>query len=409
MGLGDGDMDENENATREQSERLAVQKAGKPVSDASYYIKTVLMAFLATPILVSLGVLTAFIPILYVLAWIIYFWRVKMPDSFTKRLAPVIGVFCYYLLVWVLFFGMTRYHFDKMETGFILLTLPYMFINIFASLFGNSFIFPVIQIASALATVFLMLIVCEIAKKRAKADRSVFALVAVFLLLSGVSAYQFYDKSTKFLSADSGVAKVANEVDLGEYQPFAENNKLAKPDSAPDIAIECDYPRLDGATAAYPVYAAMAQAIYKGLDSGTIWNYVTCTTTNTAYEYLINGEADIFFGAQPSGQQQDLAAANGVVLKLTPIAKEAFVFFVNSDNPVDSLTVEQIQDIYRKKITNWRAVGGANQRIMPFQRPENSGSQTIMLAKVMGGKPLPPPIITEYPCRERLRLRLQPT
>lgn len=33
---------------------------------------------------------------------------------------------------------------------------------------------------------------------------------------------------------------------------------------------------------------------------------------------------------------------------------------------------------------------------MPFQRPENSGSQTIMLATVMGDKPLPAPLREEY-------------
>ena len=91
-----------------------------------------------------------------------------------------------------------------------------------------------------------------------------------------------------------------------------------------------------------------------------------------------------------------MAKERGVLLKLTPIAKEAFVFFVNRKNPVKSLTIEQIRDIYRKNITNWNDVGGSNEAIIPFQRPENSGSQTIMLAKVMEGNPLPPPLMEEY-------------
>ena len=45
-----------------------------------------------------------------------------------------------------------------------------------------------------------------------------------------------------------------------------------------------------------------------------------------------------------------------------------------------------------KKITNWRQVGGGDKKILPFQRPENSGSQTAMLKEVMKDKKLPPPL-----------------
>lgn len=82
-------------------------------------------------------------------------------------------------------------------------------------------------------------------------------------------------------------------------------------------------------------------------------------------------------------------------LILTPIAKEAFVFFVNKENPVDNLTVKQIWDIYQKRIVSWDAVGGRVENILPFQRPENSGSQTIMIATVMQGQTLPPPLVEE--------------
>jgi phosphate transport system substrate-binding protein len=90
------------------------------------------------------------------------------------------------------------------------------------------------------------------------------------------------------------------------------------------------------------------------------------------------------------------AKARGVELTLTPIAREAFVFFVNSGNPVDGLTIEQIQNIYQKRLTNWREVGGKNEKIMSFQRSENSGSQTTMQAMVMRGTPMPDPVWEEF-------------
>ena len=65
-----------------------------------------------------------------------------------------------------------------------------------------------------------------------------------------------------------------------------------------------------------------------------------------------------------------------------------FVFYVNSSNPVSSLTTEQIQKIYTGEITNWNELGGNNEKIVPLQRPVNSGSQTGMLSLVMKGKQL---------------------
>jgi phosphate transport system substrate-binding protein len=206
---------------------------------------------------------------------------------------------------------------------------------------------------------------------------------------------QFDARDVKILSSpESGVARVRED----DYRGFEENPiyNLKQLSEAPTRTISENYPILDGATAAYPVYAAMAQGIYKGLADGDFSQYVDCTKTDGAYERLINGEIDIFFGAQPSKQQTEAARERGVTLTLTPIAKEAFVFFVNKDNPVQSLTVPQIQDIYQKNITNWREVGGKNEEIIPFQRPENSGSQTIMLAAVMREKTLPPPLREEY-------------
>lgn len=84
------------------------------------------------------------------------------------------------------------------------------------------------------------------------------------------------------------------------------------------------------------------------------------------------------------------AKSKGIELKLTPIGREAFVFFVNSKNTVTGLTTEQIQKIYSGEIKSWKEVGGKSESIRAFQRPENSGSQT-MLQKLMEGKNLMTP------------------
>ena len=49
--------------------------------------------------------------------------------------------------------------------------------------------------------------------------------------------------------------------------------------------------------------------------------------------------------------------------------------------------MQQIKDIYAGKITNWSELGGGNDEIRAFQRPEDSGSQTA-LQRLMGDTPI---------------------
>ncbi|OHX54035.1 hypothetical protein BB777_07285 [Planococcus faecalis] len=87
----------------------------------------------------------------------------------------------------------------------------------------------------------------------------------------------------------------------------------------------------------------------------------------------------MIFAAEPSSGQKKAAEAAGVELELTPIGREAFVFFVNSRNSVTDLASKDIQGIYSGDIENWKELGGKNDEIRPFQRPEDSGSQTMFI------------------------------
>ena len=181
---------------------------------------------------------------------------------------------------------------------------------------------------------------------------------------------------------------------LWQYEPFSEGTKAVNLEEQSTLRFHReDLLRLDGATALYPVYAGFVQAVYPQgeypLYDNTSEGYgsITCSGTVNAYERLITGRTDLIFAAAPSQEQLEMARRAAKELHLTPIGREAFVFFVNSRNPVEGLTVEQIQGIYTGQITNWNQVGGKNQPIRPFQRLENSGSQSALL-RLMDGLPL---------------------
>lgn len=179
---------------------------------------------------------------------------------------------------------------------------------------------------------------------------------------------------------------------LWQYEPFAEDSRIATlPEPSALRFTSSERLRLDGATALYPVYAAFVQAVYPPPSEPHVYppynSMVECNGTVDAYERLINQEVDLIFAAAPSQAQLDRAARAGIELHPTPIGKEAFVFFVNSKNPVTGLTVEEIQKIYTGELTNWKELGGKNRSIRPFQRAEDSGSQSA-LERLMDGLPL---------------------
>ncbi len=188
------------------------------------------------------------------------------------------------------------------------------------------------------------------------------------------------------------------DLQLSRYLPFAEDTEAVTLPEESTLHLsfnEASTLRIDGATALYPVYASFVRNVFEPTEEYYQWGEddtytMKCTGTTWAYENLIQGEADLIFCAGPSQAQMEAAEAAGVQLHLTPIGREAFVFFVNAKNPVTGLTVEQIQRIYTGEITNWQDVGGKRQKILAYQRDEGSGSQTA-LQRVMAGLPLMEP------------------
>jgi phosphate transport system substrate-binding protein len=186
--------------------------------------------------------------------------------------------------------------------------------------------------------------------------------------------------------------QVIQDINLVEYIPFGKNPRVVSLNGNSSLKFFENLPKLDGATALYPVYASFVQAVYPSSDYGN-WKQgiVKCTQTPQAYENLINGDADIIFCAEPSKDQIAMAAERGLEFNMTPIGKDAFVFFVNKNNPINNITSDQIRGIYSGDITNWEDIGGENNVIIPYQRPQNSGSQTI-LESIMGETPIMEPL-----------------
>lgn len=253
---------------------------------------------------------------------------------------------------------------------------------IFTTLMGElKFYTPLVVIITVAVILYSLNLIFNLVKGKIVKRATITFITLTFLAVIGHEANEAYHNSFE---------TVNSEVNLYEYHPFYEPTKAVSLPEEATLKIEDALPKLDGATALYPLYSAFVKATYPKKEYDIYKSEVMSSKTGEAYRKLINGEVDMIFAAGPSDNQLDLAEQKGVEFKLTPIGKEAFVFFVNSKNPVEGLTVEQIQAIYSGEVTNWNEVGGNNNSIRPFQRPADSGSQTA-LEKLMGDIPLMTP------------------
>lgn len=108
--------------------------------------------------------------------------------------------------------------------------------------------------------------------------------------------------------------------------------------------------------------------------------------THGSFVNLIDNKVELIITARAiSRDEKAYANEKGVTLIEKKIAKDALTFIVNPSNPVNSLTVEQIQGIYTGDITRWDEVGGKAETMTPYVRDRNSGSQEKFETMVMSG------------------------
>ena len=141
-----------------------------------------------------------------------------------------------------------------------------------------------------------------------------------------------------------------------------------------------EYPVVDGSTATLPLAVTLRAAI-TGEDAEELKLTTEHSKTIVSFSNLVYGTCDLLLVYSPSAEVRGMEGFNDLELK--PIGKDALVFFTNKDNPVDNLTLEQIQNIYSGKVLNWNEVGGTDSPINAYQRNQDSGSQVMMESLVM--------------------------
>ena len=251
-------------------------------------------------------------------------------------------------------------------------------------------------------------------------------LVAVIGIGSTVCGFVFEDDINRYMANKSlGIAdktswgSINQNVERGDdWQQIVTDTpfKLGEITTVTEEGFSnnyCDigtYPHIDGSTVCVPMAVEFARQ-HLSFEDLTANQFVQFSTTHHAYENLMDpmnqsqnyvhynldafikmGSVDLVIATEPSDAEIKQAEIHGVTFKKVPVCYDAFVFITHKDNPIESLTVEQIQKIYTGEIKNWKEVGGKDEKIRAFQREKNSGSQTAMENLVMGGADMIDPI-----------------
>lgn len=99
---------------------------------------------------------------------------------------------------------------------------------------------------------------------------------------------------------------------------------------------------------------------------------------------LINGTCQIADASRPAkDKEKSDAKAKGFEMTETAVARDGITIIINPANTVNSLTVEQLAKIYAGQITNWKEVGGADEKIVTSGRDTSSGTYLFFLEDVI--------------------------
>ncbi len=87
-------------------------------------------------------------------------------------------------------------------------------------------------------------------------------------------------------------------------------------------------------------------------------------------EAVQDGRTDIGMSSRRLRREEILEG-----MQLHPIALDVLAIIVHPSNPIEGMTKEQLQGIFKGEITNWKEVGGKDMPILPVLREITSGTR----------------------------------
>lgn len=166
--------------------------------------------------------------------------------------------------------------------------------------------------------------------------------------------------------------------------------------------------QLTGSTTLLPHMQRVAEAYMRGQPASVVVNG-GCGTMR-GFKALLDGTTDIAMAsAAIPADLAAAAAADGLAFHATVIRQDAILLVVHGSNPVDTLSLPQLRNIFTGRIDNWRGVGGADAAIEVLAGPPGGGISSSWRKLVLGDEDTFTPSQRVLAAGERLaRVALRP-
>lgn len=158
--------------------------------------------------------------------------------------------------------------------------------------------------------------------------------------------------------------------------PLQAHAAMEKGGAAPkdDPALQATLTYEGAATISYQLLPDLARDfLAKG---GVAFGNIGEAGSGAGFTAVVEGKVSMGGISRPIRDNEKAAVAAWQV-----IGHDAIGVFVHKDNPVDSLSMAQLKDIFTGKITNWSDVGGADLPILATTEKLDGGRATTQLFK----------------------------
>lgn len=143
--------------------------------------------------------------------------------------------------------------------------------------------------------------------------------------------------------------------------------------------------RIKGSDTVLPVAQQTAEQFMKQHSDSRVT--VTGGGTGVGISALMDNTTDIAMASRPIKFSEKMKIKEtGEEVEEVIVAYDALAVVVHPSNPVKQLTRKQLEDIFRGKITNWKQVGGKDQKIVVYSRETSSGTYEFFKESVLKNK-----------------------
>ena len=164
------------------------------------------------------------------------------------------------------------------------------------------------------------------------------------------------------------------------------------------LSLGANAQRIKGSDTVLPVAQQTAERFMNQHPDARVT--VTGGGTGVGISALMDHTTDIAMASRPIkfSEKMKIKGAGEEVDEVI-VAYDALAVVVHPSNPVKQLTRQQLEDIFRGKINNWKQVGGDDRKIVVYSRETSSGTYEFFKESVLKNKNY---MASSFLCRQRV-------